>query len=377
MQNSSDVVIIGGGLAGLCASINLRKLGHSVRLIEKMSYPHHKVCGEYISNEVLPYLKYLGLDPFGLGATPISRLKISQTNGNTIETRLPLGGFGISRYTLDSALANLAINNGVRIEHDTVTGISFHNNKHSVNTKSGAVYSASVAIAASGKRSNLDKAMAREFIQKQAPYLAVKWHAQGEFPPDLVALHNFNGGYCGVSRVEDNRINLCFIATYNAFKKYKDIGAFIAQELDKNPELKKLTASTKDYFEQPLSIGQISFKAKPTIEDHVLMCGDAAGLIHPLCGNGMSMAIHGAKIASQTISQFLNNTLNRSQMERSYSKLWKKQFSTRLQTGRAAAYIFSNATAMKATWNIMYAIPSLLPKLIKRTHGKPIDMAYD
>ena len=52
-----DVLIIGGGLAGLCNAIHLSKFGTKVLLIEKNEYPKHKVCGEYISNEVLPYLQ--------------------------------------------------------------------------------------------------------------------------------------------------------------------------------------------------------------------------------------------------------------------------------------------------------------------------------
>ena len=59
-----EVVIIGGGLAGLSAAIDLKKRGRSVGLIEKASFPRHKVCGEYVSNEVLPYLQSIGFDPY-------------------------------------------------------------------------------------------------------------------------------------------------------------------------------------------------------------------------------------------------------------------------------------------------------------------------
>ena len=56
------IIIIGGGLAGLIAAIHLRKNNYEVLVIEKNEYPKHKVCGEYISNEVLPYLNWLNLD---------------------------------------------------------------------------------------------------------------------------------------------------------------------------------------------------------------------------------------------------------------------------------------------------------------------------
>ena len=52
-----DIIIIGGGLAGLTSAIQLARAGLSVLLLEKHSYPLHKVCGEYVSNEVRPFLE--------------------------------------------------------------------------------------------------------------------------------------------------------------------------------------------------------------------------------------------------------------------------------------------------------------------------------
>jgi flavin-dependent dehydrogenase len=55
----NSIVIVGGGLAGLIAAIHLRSNNYNVLVIERNEFPKHKVCGEYISNEVLPYLKSL------------------------------------------------------------------------------------------------------------------------------------------------------------------------------------------------------------------------------------------------------------------------------------------------------------------------------
>lgn len=52
-----DVIIIGGGLAGLVNAICMARAGLDVLLVEKRHYPYHKVCGEYISNEVVPFLQ--------------------------------------------------------------------------------------------------------------------------------------------------------------------------------------------------------------------------------------------------------------------------------------------------------------------------------
>ena len=86
-----DVIIIGGGLAGLTSAIHLSMENYSVLLIEKNSYPKHKVCGEYVSNEVLPYLEFLGFNPFEFGAKRISEFELTTHNNKRIKAKLSRG----------------------------------------------------------------------------------------------------------------------------------------------------------------------------------------------------------------------------------------------------------------------------------------------
>jgi menaquinone-9 beta-reductase len=87
-----EAVVIGGGLAGLSAAIELATLGHKVILIEKKKFPRHKVCGEYVSNEVLPILNHFEIDPFSAGAQQMKRFVLSAPSGNSVQANLPAGG---------------------------------------------------------------------------------------------------------------------------------------------------------------------------------------------------------------------------------------------------------------------------------------------
>ena len=115
MKDQKEALILGGGLAGLTAAVHLSKLGLQVTVIEKNDYPKHKVCGEYISNEILPYFEWLGIDIAKLNATSIKKLQFSTQNGTTINTELPLGGFGISRYALDFHLYKQGVQKWVEL----------------------------------------------------------------------------------------------------------------------------------------------------------------------------------------------------------------------------------------------------------------------
>ncbi|WP_111683258.1 NAD(P)/FAD-dependent oxidoreductase [Winogradskyella tangerina] len=373
--NDFDVIVIGGGLAGLTSAIHLAKSEYKVLLIEKQDYPRHKVCGEYVSNEVLPYLNYLGFDPFEFGAKRITEFELTTHNNKKIEAKLPLGGFGISRYEMDFRLYKLAQKLGVQSLQDTVEGVKFKDESFQIRTKSNEIYTSKVAIGAFGKRSNLDVQFNRAFIKKKSPYLGVKIHVSGKFEDTKVALHNFKGGYCGVSKVENDHINLCYITNYESFKKLKNIEQFQENVVFKNEALKAIFSNSKAEFEKPLTISQISFETKNPVENHILMCGDSAGMIHPLCGNGMGMAIRSAKIASDLIERFLNNEItSREQLELRYTKAWNSTFQLRLRMGHIIAYLFRQDWLAPKLLVLLRRLPFLVPIIIRMTHGKPIDI---
>jgi len=368
-----QVIIIGGGLAGLTCAIHLSQVGLDVILIEKNTYPKHKVCGEYISNEVLPYLQYLGFDPFEYGAKKITQLTFSTVKSKTISATLPLGGFGISRYCIDEALANKAIANGVKIIHQIVSDIHFENGLFTVATNDSGEYRSPIVIGAYGKRSNIDVKLNRSFMKESSPYLAVKAHYEGIFSDDEVGLHNFEGGYCGVSKVESDKINVCYITDYSSFKKYKNIEEFEKQIVIKNEHLKHAFATFKPIFDKPLTISQISFATKKPVENRILMCGDSASLIHPLAGNGMGMAIRSAYLISDLVNKYFEGKIkSREELEKKYIKNWEKEFKSRLAAGHIIARLFKINFLTESLVSIVKIFPSILTRIIKLTHGKPM-----
>ena len=373
MESNSDILIIGGGLAGLTSAIHLSKFGLKVILIEKNEFPKHKVCGEYISNEVIPYLNYLDIDISLLKPTNITDLEFSNPKGAIILGKLPLGGFGISRYILDHYLFEKAKELGCKIIQDTVSESRFIKDEFQVRTTTNLKFNSKIVIGAFGKRSNMDQVLERNFIFKKSSWLAVKAHYSGIFPNHLVGLHNFEGGYCGVSKVENDSINICYLANYETFKKYKNIEEFQLEVLSKNPNLKAVFDRSVLLFQKPLTISQISFEKKNAVENHVLMIGDTAGLIHPLCGNGMAMAIHSAKIASELILDFFENKMeSRKKMEEKYTQLWNKNFKIRLSMGRVLSRILVRKNCAAFVMQLLIIFPFILTFIIKKTHGKPL-----
>jgi flavin-dependent dehydrogenase len=371
-----DVAIVGGGLAGLSLSIQLANLGHRVVLFEKDQYPFHKVCGEYISLESWNFLVNLGLDLEKIKPPVISILQVSAVNGKISEHKLPLGGFGISRYKLDHCLAQLARAAGVTVlENSKVNQISFDGSIFHVET-SRQQYTAKLACGSFGKRSNIDIRWQRKFIiaakNRLNNYVGVKYHIKTKFPPDTIALHNFDNGYCGIVKIEDDRYCLCYLTTSANLQRCNGSVKEMEQViLCENPHLETIFSNSEFLYKEPLTISQISFDKKEQVENHVLMIGDAAGMITPLCGNGMSMALHASKLATEQIDPFLKNKITRAEMEQQYRLQWKKYFSRRLKTGRRVQRLFGHKSITNYFIALARLFPKLIDPLIRGTHGEP------
>jgi flavin-dependent dehydrogenase len=371
-----DVAIIGGGLAGLSMAILLGKEGHRVILFEKEHYPFHKVCGEYISLESWNFLEGLGYPLSDMDLPVIEQLLVSAPNGNFIKHTLPLGGFGISRYKIDAALAQLARSCGVTIvEGAKINEVVFNSEQFTVRGN-GIDIRAIVVTGSFGKRSNLDVKWKRHFVltrpNKLNNYIGVKYHIQTDHPADTIALHNFSDGYCGISKIEDDCYCLCYLTTaQNLQRAGGSIAELERNVLHKNPFLQSIFTTARFTSKEPVTIAQISFEKKSQVEDHVLLTGDAAGMITPLCGNGMSMAMHGATIASGLITRFLQQRISRREMEDLYTKQWNTAFKKRLRPGRFIQGLFGKGWGTNIFIKIIKPFPKFITYLIRQTHGEP------
>jgi flavin-dependent dehydrogenase len=362
-----DIIITGGGLAGLVSSILLSKAGKKVLVIEKKKYPFHRVCGEYISNETRPFLKSIGLNFKELNVKEIVKFQFTSPKGRKLETNLDLGGFGISRYQIDFELYKLAQSISVDfLLENTVESIDFQNDSFIVKTTFDT-FNSRFVIGAFGKRTKLDATLQRDFFTKRSPYIGIKYHIKTDFPKDLIALHNFKDGYCGISAIEGDKYCLCYLTTRENLRQHGTIAEMERNILWKNPHLKKIFTESEFLYEKPEVINEISFAPKTTIENHILMVGDSAGLITPLCGNGMAIAIHGAKLLSDSI---LENYNDRQLVESNYQKQWKKHFSQRLWVGRIVQKLFGNEVISEIAWGVLKIVRPALGAIIKATHGK-------
>jgi menaquinone-9 beta-reductase len=373
VEKKPSIGIIGGGMAGLTCALLLSRHGYQVTVIEKKQFPFHRVCGEYISNEVIPFFRSQQMDVSQFNPSSITKLTISSTSGKDMEIPLEMGGFGLSRYVLDNYLFLEAKAAGIEFIAAKASNIIFTGEEFSIDLSTGGTLRCQLAIAAYGKRSNLDQKLNRRFFYQRSPYMGVKYHVKTDMPVNLIRLDNFEGGYCGTCKIEGDRYNLCYLSETKNLKETGSIPEMQRSVLFRNPHLKRIFENSDFITEKPEVINEISFEKKSLVEDHILFCGDAAGMITPLCGNGMAIAIHSGKVLAECIIELggIMNPAQRLMLETKYRRSWDANFSSRLKSGRLIQKLFLNLHLSDFAVSFLQNSPGLSRRIVRSTHGKP------
>jgi menaquinone-9 beta-reductase len=380
-MSAYDAAVIGGGLAGCSAAIHLARQGFSVGLFESGQMPQHKVCGEFMSPGCVPLLDSLGvLDRlYECGAVDLDTIVLTVPNGSRKpliwSTPAPGKAIGVSRYLLDSVLIDRAAALGVTVhQNTTVTDVSGALDRgFQLSARNGhgpEAYSARAVIGAFGKRSALDRVMARPFLNRSHPFVGLKNHFTGVSLPDRIELHTFPGGYCGMSEVEGGLLNVCLLVRQEVFRQHgPDIERFIAWMLTQNPQLQQRLERAQPVHDSWLSIAQVPFSSKSSIEDDVLMAGDAAGMIVPLTGDGMEMALQGGQIAAAHITAYLKGELSPEVLRRAYPQAWQAEFRRRLWLGRLLQLVMLRPPLLRPGLRVVQGMPALGRYLVKKTRN--------
>jgi flavin-dependent dehydrogenase len=372
-NNNYSCAIIGGGLAGLSLAIQLADLGIEVILFEKKTYPFHKVCGEYISMESWNFITALGIPLSELNLPQIHNVGISSEKGFMLNAPLSLGGFGISRHTLDFKLYEVAKQKGICILENcnVLNVVQLDSTSYRIETSQG-YFTSHIVCGTYGKYTPQFVHSPKKKQQNAENYIGVKYHIKTDLSHDRIELHNFSGGYCGISKVDLDAYCMCYLVnSIQLNNAQNDIKKMEEKILFRNPFLKKHFTEAEFLFKEPLVISNVTFRKKSTYSEGIFLLGDAAGSVTPLCGNGMSMALRASYIFAQLLASFFKGNISKELFIKSYQNAWEQQFDTRIMIGYYLQGLFGKKNLTDISLKILDKLPSIAQKIIKQTHGKP------
>ena len=366
-----DVAIVGGGIAGSICAMKHAAEGFDTVFYEKSSQPHHKLCGEFLSGEVVTLLSPSGIADrlTGAGAVHLSEVRIASIKGDVLDSRLPGSPLGISRYRLDDLLRKAAINAGAKLVPAEVSAIDRTKSGYAITYGSGTD-EARIAFGAFGRRTKLDRVLDREHLKSTSPYLAFKIHARMNNADNRINLFAFDGGYCGISAIEGEKVNVCWITHIDAFKAAGGSPAnMIESTLSTNPLFSDYLQKMDFEGEKFYSSNQLSFTSKPCVENGIIMIGDASGMIAPLCGDGMAMAIDSALLASESSIDYLRGTITQTEMFEKYRSQRHDRYRSRMVLGRMLHHSLTRPMVASLGIRVLKKMPAATRALVRYTRG--------
>jgi flavin-dependent dehydrogenase len=306
MSERHEIAVIGGGLAGSGFAIALAEAGRDVVLVEREAGPHDKVCGEFLSGEALFYLQALGVDPRALGAVPIETVLLSRGRFSA-RRRLPFPAASLSRRRLDEAMLQRASEAGVRVlRGSAVRELRRAGPIWRLGLADGLALSAAEVALATGKHDLRGHARPPG---RQNDLIGLKAHFR--LRPDAAAelegcvqLGLFPGGYAGLEPIEDGLANLCMVVRTSIYARHgRDWAALLAEVSTAAPALGALLDGAEQRQDRPLAVARIPYGLVRRSGDDLWRLGDQAAVIPSFSGEGMSIALHSARLAATTLLQ--------------------------------------------------------------------------
>lgn len=343
----ADVAIIGAGPAGSTLAALLARKGVSVVLIDRDPFPRDKLCGEFLSYDALPILDRLGVSIDG--APLISRCRVVGRH-TTYEFDFPRPARGISRMLLDHTLVRAAAAAGAAdwtgwaatsLAHDRVT-LERGGERRTVTAR--------VIAGAWGRWGRFDAQLARRFVRDRSRrHFGFKRHYRSaDGPAGVIELYSFSRGYLGVSPIEAGLTNICGLVHASRLAGLRGRwDAFVDAIRREEPRLEQMYAAHEPAQEQFLSSEPVIFRGRSAVEGGVIMVGDASGIIDPLTGNGMAMAIQSALVAAPSVLRLLT-AADRGREEAAYADEHRRFFGPRIGWSRRVARLLSHPRLLDA-----------------------------
>lgn len=358
-DDKPQILIAGAGVAGASAAIRLALDGFRVCLLEKEKFPRQKLCGEFISPECFRHFHALGVfeEMLAAGGDRISETVFYAPSGKKVAVSSAWFAaendfaLGLSRAEMDLNLLNRAKNLGVTVFEETqINGLQIENEKITgirAKTKSGEAHEiaadffidATVRAAILTKLCNKVSAkLQTQNFKLQTPLVGFKAHLRGaRVERGVCEIYFFRGGYGGLSRVENEVSNHCFLIDARVVREFGGDAEKIVREVVFNNKRAAQTLQNAETMYDWLAVAVDGFGRKNLAPAaNLIAVGDAGAFIDPFTGSGMLMALESAEIAAHAILQDLKNC------GAIYQKLHEQKFNRRLRVCsllRQAAFV--------------------------------------
>jgi len=338
-----DVIVAGAGPAGSSASIHLANKGFRVLLVEQKKFPRPKLCGEFISPECRRHFETLGVTDamINSGAAAITETVFYSSRGHHVTVPSSWFGepaaLGLSRAVMDHVLLLKAQDCGVAVlEGATITepildgpdvqGVRLKINGHEHD------YAAPLTIDATGRARILTRKLNTAEPESKGKLCAFKVHLRNtRVAPNACEIYFYPDGYGGLSSIEGDISNLCFIVSAEQVKRHSSNPETVMRELVIKNRRAAYTLEQAQPESEWLSASWERFGGRqPSPATGLLAIGDSATFIDPFTGSGMLMALESGELVADVILRH-RDELSSPSLGADYTAEYVRKFESRMR----------------------------------------------
>lgn len=328
------VTIVGGGLAGLTLAILLRREGIEATVIEAGKYPRHRVCGEFISGHGRQVLKELGLNLPGAREAADASFHLP---GRVTRFAMPEKALCISRFKLDALLA---------AEFQKLGG--------ELRLGQRAAFQGEGIVRASGRRPANGSG---------AHLVGLKAHARNAHLSTDLEMHLGPRRYVGLCKCDDDLVNVCGLFYFD--RGVPDLADTWRQRLRDAMNNEALAGALWDE-DSVCVVAALNLSPAPQAPGEFSI-GDAAAMIPPVTGNGMSMAFESAALACGPLLRYASGFSDWMAATTDYQRLWKRRFGARLRWASWLQNQLFRPSSQRALAAAVKLVPALAQTLFNKT----------
>ena len=400
-MSDADVIVVGAGPAGSATATHLARAGLTVLLLEKSAFPREKVCGDGLTPRTVRELALLGADVPSLPWQRNRGVRIHVGRATYLMdwpdlTDFPPFGFAVRRGEFDTYLAGLAVAAGAELHTGTaVTGpLLTRDRVTGVTTRNGRRFSAPVVVAADGNSARLAVALGLHRLEHRLVGVAVRAYFTSPRSHDdwLDSWLELWDGTPGRSRLlpgygwsfplGDGTCNVGLGLPDPHRYPGVDVRGLLQAWLAWLPPEWGFTPAHQ--------IGPVAgaalpmgFTRTPQYSRGVLLVGDAAGLINPFTGEGISYAMESGRYAAEHIIAARARGFHTRSADRvlaAYSRHLTSEWGHYFGLGNLFARIIAHPAIMRAAAHYGLPIPAvrqLTHRVLSHLGDRPPHDAYD
>jgi len=376
MPSDRSILVVGAGPAGAASAALLAQAGFAVTLCEQKSFPRPKVCGEFVAPQSRPTLDRLGLLPAidALSGPPITRMEAHPSSGQSLAARLPPDATGhfphaIPRDLLDLALLNAARAAGTIIRQPChITSITGNPSAgFTATTPDGPLHARAIILAHGlAQKGSLDPADPTPDPRKK--YMCFKAHfSHCRLADDTIAIGGAPGVYIGLVRsgAADSPalFSLAFVTRIDR-SAGNPPDAQLAAILRQNAGFARMLAPAARATPW-LASGPLDPGVRTIYRAGRFYVGNAAGEVHALVGEGITLALRAAALLADTLTH--HGLEDPDAAGRAYAAAWRKEFAPRYRAANVFANIIMRPPLAAAAAHMLAAHPALLDYCIVRS----------